>query len=66
MHENFRSVYLEMNSARFVQEFEVDREERVAFLQQVSQHSLHGGILFLSHQAFVNFEFFLELRDEFL
>ena len=36
MGENFRSVYLETNSACFVQEFEVDREERVAFLQEVS------------------------------
>ena len=64
MCENPRFVHLKMNSGCFVQKFQVDREECVAFLQQVSQCSLHGGILFLSYQAFVYFKLFLKLWDE--
>ena len=66
MCENSHFVHLKTNSGCFVQKFQVDREECVAFLQQVSQCSLHGGILFLSYQTFIYFKLFLKLWDEFL
>ena len=66
MCENPCFVHLKTNSGGFVQKFQVDREECVAFLQQVSQCSLHGGILFLSYQTFVYFKLFLKLWDKFL
>ena len=66
MCENPCLVHLKTNSGGFVQKFQVDREECVAFLQQVSQCSLHGGILFLSYQTFVYFKLFLKLWDKFL
>ena len=37
MCENPRFVHLKTNSGGFVQKFRVDREECVAFLQQVGQ-----------------------------